>query len=626
MKTHLLALILVVQVSMIAVHGFSTVSFGSSRARDFCLPQKPQSFGHKSELNMAVFSRFSKRKVSPSGQVKKRASSIPVKPRPLVNLDEETGKYIPAATISHNKQDEEATIAEIQKPSLWTSFKDGVYNVIDGVPSFRKKKAGNSIKNRKIAVAYTDTVETLQKSSPPTSRGIDTNGGPPGQKLMQQYQASLKFSSEDNQPKDLSNGENLYQTDFRKSFESAKDSIYGTIDNITPKKTTQSPTPNTQEKAMATVVLSKPSANKDKFVSKLSAYAQDLKSSNPIKRLKANLAIKAEERNNKRSAAIVKRNEAIDGVKTIIFGFIDTVQVVYESLLNTPTQIERSFAATQSALDETMVQITSAPEKIQRALDDTKKGVEETQRATMEVIDEVKAIPVKVSTSVGEIVSEVQAIPGKVETSVSNTKRSVEQTKEGLQQFVKSVENLTAEAKYLSGLEQRPPPPPPPPKTNEEFAKDVAIGVAKGTASLAGKASVVVAKGTAGMAVSGAKLAWQAAQSEDKNGKSVPAGARDLSISTADMAETPKTIAEIDPSLEAEVVEALRIAEQALATPRAAIATEKQEKRSSRRAAVGPKGIDINEAVQRAKRAAAQAEKDAAELEAMLIERRALKK
>jgi hypothetical protein len=629
MNKQLLASLLLAQAAVVSVYGFSPALIRISRVQH--IHQNPKSFGWNSELSMEInaprkniFSRFNKGTESN----KKKVVRIPVKPRPIVSLDEETGKYIPSLTDAIStkggeapKPKEQNTVVESNQVSGWDAFKGGVYNIVDGISSITRRKSTNSITDRKIAVAYSDTIESLPLKSPatsPLSRKGKKDG--PRQKIMEQYQASLKTTS-DTKPRDLSNGENLFQTDLRKSFDSAKDSIYGTIDNLSANEKVRSSIPNTQEDVNK--VPSKPSINKNVEVSTLSLYVQDLNSVNPLKRLKANLAIAGEDRKRKRRAAEANRRAAMDGLKRIMFDFVDTVQVMYGALLNTPAQLERSLLGTQDTFDVTMIQIKSTPDKIQQVLENTKKSVEETQRVTMDVVEEVKTIPQKVTTSAEEVVAGV-------ETSINNTKETIEQTKQGMFQFVQKVGDITNEAKYITGLEQRPLPPPPPPRTTEELAKDVAMDVAKGTASIAGKAGLVVAKGTAGMAVSGAKLAWQAATSTEQPKGEMTDATRDIPfVAAADMAETPKTIAEIDPTLEAEVVEALRVAEQALAAPNVEATAPTmvlQKKRTSRRTAVGPKDIDINEAVKRAKNAAAQTKRDVDELEAMLAERQVVKK
>lgn len=618
MNYHFLTTFLVVQASMLViVDAFCTNPIHIVNSQGTC--SYPSTV---SELSMArststgnnIFSRINvfnkKSKTTPTTEQNK--ARIAVRQRPLVSFDE-TGKYIPTepSVISSPEQvtSKQNTVDKdfINQVSGWDAFKDGIYSVIDRIGNINKIKSTNAIKERNISMAYSDTVES--KSLPLksiASNPLSRKG--PGQKIMEQYKASLKTVG----PQDLSDGENLFQTDLGKSFDTVKDSVYGTIDVLAnPNKKVPSSIPDTHEQFK---VASKPSTNRDEITSTLSIYARDVNSKNPLTRFKANLVIANKERKHRRSLARANRRRILDNWKRIVFDFLDAVQSIFKTVLDTPARVEETVLTTQYALEETMTQIKSTPDTLQKMVDDTKKSVEETQKATMQVVAEVQSIPGK-----------VQKIPGQVETSIKQVENSIQQTKQGVEQFVQQVEEMTNEVKYFTGIEERPPPPPPPPRTREELAKDVAISVAKGTATVAAKAGVVVATGTAGMAVSGAKLAWQAAKSSEDKKKELEALRKamitDVSVKEEDIDDTPKTIAEIDPSLEAEVVEALRIAEEALATQNAVV-----KKKKSRRKGVSSKDININEAVQRAKMAAAQAQKDVAELEAMLAERQVVKK
>lgn len=554
-------------------------------------------------LNKKVLDGFT----DPTDEEQKKTTSevrpgVSVKSRPMMSLDEKTGMYTPSETDAPMQETTEAIT--IDNSSGWDTFKDGIYDFVDAVQDINKKGATNSITDRTISVAYSDTVG----SEPAKPVG-------PGQKLMKQYEVSLK-TKDGKEIKDISNGENLYQSKFRRSFDSTKDALYGAVDSITGRKKRKisSNIPNSLE---GYKLVAKPSMNKDSEVQVLSAYAAELKSKNPLTRLKAKFAVYRERRRQQRLVANAKMKTAIDGLKQILFDFVDTIQALYDNLLKFPSDVEKGMENMQSAVDggitqsqQALVEIKKTPQLLQQAIEDTKKSVEETRRATMEVVQEVQSMPMKVQST-------IQAIPTQVENSISETQKSINEKKEGVEQIIKGVENMTNEVKYMTGLAYRPKPPPPP-KTTEDLAKDVAVGVAKGTASLAGKAGVAVAKGTAGMAISGAKMAWEAAKSSkgDKSKRPEPTtAAPPLAATTVTAPEAPKSIAEIDPLLEMEVAEALRVADEALSPPKITAET-----------LVSAKDIDINEAVQRAKKAAAQAAEDAAELEAMLNERMTLKK
>mmetsp|Transcript_12147 Transcript_12147/g.18214 ORF Transcript_12147/g.18214 Transcript_12147/m.18214 type:complete len:684 (+) Transcript_12147:131-2182(+) len=594
--------------------------------------------------------------------IKKKKSRIAVRPRPLVKLDE-AGIYIPPQRIregqdtdstSSNSSTSTSASISVSSPrgSSWDEFKDGIYNCVDFVTVNSKNTISNSITNRKMAVVYSGTVEAQignqngsrrSKSKPiaikPPASSPVRDYAEMEQNLLLQYQASLK-TSPFIENKDISNGENLYQSDLRKSFDSGKDVIYGTIDSLTAKKgkkgnnnegSAASLFPNTYE---GFKVATKPSMNRDERVAILAEYASDLTSTNPIKRLKANLVIAADERRRKRRLERERREATVNGIKQILYDFVDSIQILYEVLVKLPSEVEKSVEATQYQIDRTVEELQRAPEKFQQVVQGTMKSVEETQKTTLKIVNEVQQVPKKVGGVVVGTVKEVQAIPTKVNNSISDTKRSIEETRKG-------VENFVQETKYRTGLEQRPPPPA---KAPEELRKDLALKVAKEAAVFAGKASVVIAQSTAGMAVGGVKLALQAAKTaqekskkERKDGDMVRERRVVAPIARSSSPVTPMSIAEIDPMLEKEVAEALRLAEAAVNAPPVLQQAPKplveskpkpaiKVLRRPKPVAISPNDIDINEAVNRAKLAAQNAKRDAAELEDFLNKRRVAKK
>lgn len=571
--------------------------------------------------------------------VKKRVPRVAVRQRPLVELDE-LGAYVPhnqkvevneATSTSRSNTvavtDESTTGIDINSDaSSWDAFKDGLYNFVDFITRANTRNTiENTITNRKMAIAYSDTVEAqIEKNNrkkpiaiqPPSAASLAAVE----QNLLNQYQASLKNT-------DLSNGENLYQSDLRKSFDSGKDIIYGTIDSLTLNNANVNKSsffPDTHEKFK---VATKLSVNRDEAVAE---YASDLASSNPIKRLKANLAIAANERRRKRRLEQERRAETVNSIKQILYDFVDSIQILYDFLVNVPGELEKSLEMTQYEIEKAVVEIQKTPEKIQQIVEGTKKTAKETQKATVNIFNEAQQVPKKVGDAVVGTVKEVQAIPTKVNNSIEETKRSIEETKKGVEYFVQ-------DAKYRTGIEIRPRPPPTPPKAKspEELGREIALKVAKEAVLFAGKASIVIAQGTADMAVGGVKVALQAAKTAQENSKerkdSDMASERQLvtPIVTSAPPVTPLSIAEIDPSLEKEVSEALRLAEAAVNEPKAVQILKSGAKtnvtsevsRKTRPVAISPNNIDINDAVKRAKLAAKNAQRDAAELEELLKKR-----
>ncbi|GFH46668.1 hypothetical protein CTEN210_03142 [Chaetoceros tenuissimus] len=546
---------------------------------------------------------------------------IPVKPRRLMKLDPETGRYVPT------KEEIDASLLKTpkeEKKSLWKSFKNGIYGTADFVKGKKKGKKQNTMEN-----AYSDTVESKLKSSYRVPRAISPNVVVDDVVTMEKdiinsFDSSLKTS-----PlvvnKDLSTGENLYQSDLRKSFESAKDVIYNTVDSLSAEKS---------EKAKMAVeehkVVAKPSRNKDKIVQAVPA----LKSSNPLTRMKANLAIASEERRRRRAIEQEKRDATFNSIKQVLFDFVENIQVAYAAILNIPNEVEQSVAKTQYQIEGAIDEIQKTPKNIQNFVDGTIKSVEEGQKAVVKAVDDVKQIPRKMSETVTSTVKdvqatveEIQAIPSKVNNSIEETKKSINDTK-------KSIEGFVQEVRYVTGVEKRPPPPPP---TPEEARKELAKKVVKETVSLAGKATIVVAKGTAGMAVSGAKLAMQAAatarKDEEQKKKEALIAQQQMKMQASIDVPTPRSIAEIDEDLDKEVAEALRLAElvgtktdtkeetkpesTSISTSESKLPLQKKIPRR-RPVAVAPKDIDINEAVFKAKQAAYKAQKDVDEMKEIL--------
>ena len=323
------------------------------------------------------------------------------------------------------------------------------------------------------------------------------------------------------------------------------------------------------------------------------------------------------------------------------YDFVDSIQTLYEVLVNLPSEVEKSFEATQYEIERTVEELQRTPEKFQQVVQGTRKSVEETQNNYLKIVNDVQQVPEKVGDIVVGTIKEVQAIPTKVNNSISETKRTIDETRKGVETFVQ-------ETKYILRLEQRPPPPPVPPNSPEELRKELALKVAKEAAFFVGKASVVIAQGTAGMAVGGVKLALQAAKTaqeksktkkERKDGDMVRERrvVAKTPIARSSSPVTPKSIADIDPMLEKEVAEALRLAEAAVnapkvhqhtltplveSTPKPAINVLREAKHIT----ITSKDINIKEAVNRAKLAAQFAKRDANQLEESLNKRRLAKK
>uniref|UniRef100_A0A7S3Q8V2 Uncharacterized protein n=1 Tax=Chaetoceros debilis TaxID=122233 RepID=A0A7S3Q8V2_9STRA len=606
-----------------------------------------------------------KKKFEPQPEVKS-VPRIAVKPRPLVSLDEKSGRYIPppkeVLSVSSSSHDKSDTISYGNEPdgydyyesmSGWSTFKDGIYGVVDIVKGLRREKTVNSITDRTLEVAYTDTVGDSATSRSETAASIrkalsfSSPTQTPGSQLLEKYEKSLKTKTKSSEFNDssISTGENLFTTESRKTFNSVKDTLYDTADSLKKKKKENKPKPEATSTSTSTSykVPTKPSFNEEVSVKLISSNLEGITSNNPIKRFKAQRAIAIEERKRQSRLQREERKQTFDNLKQMVFNFVESLQVMYQVILSIPSEVEKAIDSTQYSIATAQTQIQDNFLELQKAPAKIETFVQESKRTTLETVETVQAIPGQVEKQIVDTkegivkaVEDVQAIPGNIERKINETKKSIEETRQGVENFVQKIEDITFDAKVLAGLEKArppPPPPPPPPKT----AQDIAIGVAGEAAKLAGKSAVVVATGTVGMGVAGAKIAWGAASNEitknrekqqrlqvvslDKIG--VQEQEESIAIAKAVSAVTavdrPQTMAEIDPLLEKEVREALRVAEEALS------ATENSATTSVTapiRSIDGIPTMDINEAVKKAKEAAFQARRDANDLEAMLMERK----
>lgn len=627
----------------------------------------PQTSSNRKGLRKLLFQPFKKSPLKTAPIEPVVTDNIPrigVKPRPLVSFDESSGKYIPQQQTQQQQGSNQymTSKSSTSSSSGWSSFKDAVYNSFDSlskIPKFIKRSKQNKSK-RNLAVAYSDTVEfksqddfssvSMFSSSTTTTTKQNKNTAnqksvTPAAQLVKQYESSLAASSNDR-----SNGEDLFRTDTRKSFDATKDGIYDfftgkkkdveqkskppslDLDYNKPKKTPiqnlkLSQTTATVTDATSFRPVSKPSTNRDETVANLTPYLADLNSSNPVKVLKAKYAISLEEWKRNRRIQEQKRREAIDGIKQKVFTVVDAIQVFYSMILNLPKTIEDTIISIEETIEQTNTQVTKAaqdvqeiPSKIQKAVDDAKKSVDDTQKATLEVVNEVKSIPQK------------------IEKSVADTKQSINDTKENVENFIHKVEDITFEAKVLMGLEKpkpKPLPPPPPPKTSNEIALEIAGAVAKTT----GQAAFAVGKGTLGLTATAAKAAINVATAPKEKEARQDDGTKNAEVDQArvsllskfskrvNSAKTgiaqsrvtaksqqsldiisPTTIGDIDELLEKEVADALRSAEEALENAR----------REKKNPSTTLSSLEINEALAKARMAAAQARKDAEELELML--------
>ena len=641
----------------------SKVTSSSSSIRNNIVSLVPSIFKHQQQeqpkdlVNASVSSNFHSTSFTIIPKIK-------VKKRPIVSLDPITGKYIPHPPLEPPPSSlllkrQQKTSSSSSFASKWTNLKDNVYDTIDAITIMNKNNNSNKNNKRNLIVGYSDTVEKMKKnpsSTTSTSLSKDTSESTKKTKLViRQYESSL-LSSSLNQ--DRSNGDNYFRSNVRNSFDNVKDGIYDLFSRDNNNNNSSSNNNNNNNNNMKKTPIqnldivnssssslssfkpvTKKSTNKDETIVSITPYLPDLDSTNPIKVLKAKYAIKVQERKQKHLEDDQRRRETISNIKQNIYNVVDIFQRSYHMILTLPKQIDDTIISIDDTFEQATIQskktvndIQTIPNKIQKTINDAKVSVENTQKATIYFAEEVKSIPQK------------------IEESVEDTKKSIQETKQGVDDLVHKVEDVTFEAKVLVGIEKpKPKPPPlPPVKTSSDIAMDVAGAAAK----LTGKALFAIGKGTIGLTAHAAKLAFKAASaSKDDNNKkiyekeevvvasidgleqtksSLSSGLTNTADNnnsiTTEKNKEPKSdtkelvldtnplasIREIDPLLDREVADALRLAEESLESA-------KQEK-SSPPTKISSMEIDL--ALEKARFAASQARKDAEELESMLQKRK----
>ena len=211
--------------------------------------------------------------------------------------------------------------------SGWSTFKDGIYGVVDVVKGLRREKTVNSITDRTLEVAYTDSVGARSESETETTaasiRKALSFSSPtpqtrtPGSQLLDKYEKSLKTKSKSSE---LNTGENLFTTESRKTFNSVKDTLYDTADSLKKKKkeNKNKNKPEATSTSTSYKVPTKPSFNEEVSVKLISSNLEGIQSNNPIKRFKAQRAIAVEERKRQSRLQSEQRKQTFDNLKQMV--------------------------------------------------------------------------------------------------------------------------------------------------------------------------------------------------------------------------------------------------------------------------------------------------------------------
>lgn len=371
------------------------------------------------------------------------------------------------------------------KDSKWDSFKGAIYktfDVIGEVPSKVSIASSNDdtssdLGNRKAPMAYSNTVGETTDPPPLLSNFIPEEPETPGEKLLKQYQSTGNISVEsnnDNLDYTPLEEDDLYRSDFRKKFDSAKDGIYNSFDFIS-----RSSKSIADKRKSPALLLS--DSNRIRPMAKTSINKEKGRANEPLSPSQRNRQQREKER---------KRKRTIEGTKETLYNVIDGIQTVGEVVVTLPKKVGQTVEVTQDALvgasikvQDTIEGAQAFPGKVKNLVEDVRDSVEETKRITEEVSLDIKNIP--------------KTVEGKI----SDTKNSIRETKEGVLNAVKRGEEVIYSAKVIAGLAKPKPKPPPPPKPKK--ASDVAL-------KLAGSFAWFVAKGTSNTLISGTKVAWSA--------------------------------------------------------------------------------------------------------------------
>jgi archaellum component FlaC len=268
--------------------------------------------------------------------------------------------------------------------------------------------------------------------------------------------------------------------------------------------------------------------------------------------------------------------------KETLYATIDGIEKTGERVMRLPETCEKLLEKIEDSIDETsekvqnvVEDVTAIPERIQSAAQSMKDAADETVRITTVVAQDI------------------QNIPEAIQENILQTSMKMDQTKESINQAVQQVQDLTFKTKVFVGLEKPiplppPPPPMPKPKSNQQVALEIAgsfLATGGKVAWFLGKGLVFLGKGLVSVGVTAANIGWSLYQdskrkqeereSLSKTSESavvveIPSLKTPTSLKQIDqkfeMEESDKSIslAQIDPLLDRQVSEALRLASEAL--------------------------------------------------------------
>lgn len=243
----------------------------------------------------------------------------------------------------------------------------------------------------------------------------------------------------------------------------------------------------------------------------------DLNSLNPIEKLQAKMEFEIQEQQR-------KFNEAKQ-----------TVENVAENIKSIPNKVEKSVKQTQQTIEDinknvsdTIDEIQRTPEKVQQVVDDTKRTIDSTQQKTREVVESVQAIPSQVQQNVQNVQKKTKDVVDTVQSIPSNVKQSIDKTQRKTKEVVDTVQSIPG--KVQQSVDD-----------TQQFIKDTRDGVNDFVGKIEEAAN---------------KVKSTVENIQSKNDAQKKKGDESGKI--------PFSIADIDQTLDQEVADALRVANEAL--------------------------------------------------------------
>ena len=350
----------------------------------------------------------------------------------------------------------------------WETFKDGLYDFVEKKTFIKDKTVDANAKSKSKSNADQNANDSKSTVIQGETGGVYTNAveftkpTPPAAKFLKQ-QKDQASPSPVKKKNNIAPGERIMKQYTSSTLEEGSLPSYVTASSPAPPPTTF----NNANPINPTVNISN---EKEDFVSNIQndmapksiaegsgIYDADLNSRNPLKQIRAKLAIKADELQRNRRLAAAKRKTQINNIKEIIFSIVDTVETMYEKMMKLPSEIKQNVEGSKAALEDfnakaqsTLDDIQETPAKVQNAVDQTKLSVQETQRKTMEIIGEVQSIPSKVLKVVDETQQKLENTRENVQKVVDDTQQKFENTKVNVEKLVAKVDDLTSRKKESS--------------------------------------------------------------------------------------------------------------------------------------------------------------------------------